>query len=251
MMQSLFRIGVTTATTVFLYFATFAQGGPPMITDDTGTVPKGHFEINTAFTMEFGRDGRLWGTPLVDFNYGTSKNTQIKVEIPYQVLHLNGQPGTRALGNTNIGVRWRFRDGDEKGRLALSMYPQIEFNTPGSSARRLGIVDRGPEFLLPLQWEMHWGKTGINGDVGYRFKRGEDEAIYGVLIGREFEKFDLLAEIHGTGARQHLNDSEVVFNFGTRIPITKHATWIMSAGRSLRPDHDPTFIGYAGIQWSF
>src|SRR6188508_2697971 len=58
------------------------QGGPPMITDDTGTVEKGHFEINTAFTMEVGRDGRLWGTPLIDFNYGTTRNTQLKIEIP-------------------------------------------------------------------------------------------------------------------------------------------------------------------------
>src|SRR3954471_6414936 len=161
----------------------FSQGGPPMITDDTGTVDKGHFEINTAFTMEFGEDGRLWGTPLVDFNYGTSKNTQLKVEIPYYLLHVNGQPGVRGLGNTNIGVRYRFRDGDEKGRLALSMYPQIEFNTPRSAARRNGIVDRGPEFLLPLQWEMHWGKNGVNGDIGYRFKRGNDEMIYGILAG--------------------------------------------------------------------
>ena len=228
-----------------------AQGGPPMITDDTGTVEKGHFEINTAFTMESGADGRLWGTPLIDFNYGTSKNSQLKIEIPYYLLHNNGQPGVRGLGNTNIGVRYRFRDGDEKGHLALSMYPQVEFNTPGSAARRNGIVDRGPEFLLPLQWEMHWGKTGVNGDMGYRFKRGEDEMIYGVLVGHEFKRFDLLAEIHATGARRHLNDSEVVYNFGTRIPMTKHVTWIMSAGRSLRPGRDPRFVGSAGIQWTF
>src|SRR4051812_6477651 len=43
-----------------------AQGGPPMITDDTGTVPKGHFEINTAFTLEVGEHGRVWGAPLID-----------------------------------------------------------------------------------------------------------------------------------------------------------------------------------------
>ena len=103
-----------------------------MITDDTGTVEKGHFEINTAFTIEFGADSRLWAVPLIDFNFGTSRNTQLKIEIPYYVLHNNGQPRVRGLGNTNVGVRWRFRDGDDKGRLALSMYPQIEFNTPGS-----------------------------------------------------------------------------------------------------------------------
>jgi len=229
----------------------FSQGGPPMITDDTGTVAKGHVEINTALTIEFGAEDRLWAVPLIDFNFGTSRNTQLKIEIPYYVLHNNGQPLVRGLGNTNIGVRWRFRDGDEKGRLALSMYPQIEFNTPGSRARRLGIVERGPELLMPLQWEMHWGKTGVNGDVGYRFKRGDDELIFGVLIGREFKRFDFLAEIHGAGPRRHLNDSEVVFNFGTRIPLNKHATWIMSAGRSIRPGHDPTLVGYAGVQWSF
>jgi len=244
--------GLLPACILFLFVASLlAQGGPPMITDDTGTIDKGHFEINTAFTMEWGEDGRLWGTPLVDFNYGTSKNTQLKIELPYLVLHNNGQPGVHALGNINVGVRWRFRDGDEKGRLALSVYPQLEVNSPGSSARRLGIVDRGPGFLLPLQWEMHWGKTGVNGDAGYRFRRGEDEAIYGVLVGREFKRFDLLAEIHGTGARRHLNDSEVVFNVGTRIPLTRHATWLMSAGGSLRPGHDPTLIGYAGLQWIF
>lgn len=249
--MSCLRIGLKiSASLLAMAIAVFSQGGPPMITDDTGTVPKGHFEINTAFTMEFGADGRLWGTPLIDFNYGTSKNTQLKIEIPYLLLHNNGQP-VRGLGNTNIGVRWRFRDGDEKGRLALSMYPQIEFNTPRSSARRKGIVDRGPEFLLPLQWESHWGSIGVNGDVGYRFKRGEDEVIYGVLVGREFKKFDLLAEVHGTGARRHLNDSEVVYNFGTRLPFSKHATLIMSAGRSIRPSRDPRFIGYAGIQWTF
>lgn len=222
-----------------------------MITDDTGTVEQGHFEINTALTMEFGAEGRLWAVPLIDFNFGTSRNSQLKIEIPYYVLHNNGQSRVRALGNTNIGVRWRFRDGDEKGRLALSMYPQIEFNTPGSGARRLGIVERGPEFLIPLQWEMHWGKTGVNGDVGYRLKRDEDELIYGILLGREFNRFEFLAELHGTGPRRHLNDSELVLNFGTRIPLNKHATWIMSAGRSIRPGHDPTFVGYAGIQWTF
>ena len=104
---------------------------------------------------------------------------------------------------------------------------------------------------MPLQWEMHWGKTGVNGDVGYRLKRGDDEMIYGILIGREFKRFDVMAEIHGAGPRRHLKDSEVVFNFGTRIPLNQHETCVMSAGRSIRPGHDPTLVGYAGLQWSF
>src|SRR2546421_8231506 len=105
-------LGLAATVAVVMGFSSlgYAQGGPPMITDDTGTVPKGHFEINTAFTMEFTKDGHLWGTPLIDFNYGTSKTTQLKIEIPYLVQKNFGSPRAHAVGNTSIGVRWRFKD---------------------------------------------------------------------------------------------------------------------------------------------
>lgn len=221
-----------------------------MITDDTETVPKGHWEINTAFTYERGEDGTLYGTPLLDVNYGLSEHFQLKVEIPYLLLRQKGRPGVDGLGNTNIGVRWRFRDETEHRRIALSIYPQFEFNNPTSSVRR-GLVDKGPEFLMPLQWQTKVGKYGINGDVGYRFKRGPDELIYGVVVGREFKRFELLGEIHGTGERRRIAGSEIVANFGSRVPLTKHTTLLLSVGRSIRPQHDPQLIGYGGLQVTF
>lgn len=229
---------------------TRAQGGPPMITDDTETVPTGHFEINTAFIIERGSEGRVFSTPNVDFNYGLSEHLQLKVEIPWLVLHANGQPSVNGLGNTNIGVRWRFRDEDEHHGVAMSIYPAFEFNNPTHSVRR-GLVDRGPEFLMPMQWQTKVGRYGVGGDVGWRFKRGEDEVIYGVIVGREFKRFELMAEIHGTGARQHLSGSEIVFNVGSRVPVSKNANIIWSTGRSIRGGHDPRFIGYAGVQLNF
>jgi hypothetical protein len=227
------------------------QGGPPMITDDTETVPKGHWEINTAFTIERGFDGRMFGTPLLDINYGTSRNTQLKVEIPWLILHQNGKRSVSGLGNTNIGVRWRFRDEDEKHRVAMSIYPQIEFNNGNSSVRR-GLVDKGPEFLMPLQWQTMIHKFALGGDVGYRFKRGADELIYGVILGKELRgAVEVMGEIHGTGPRRHLGDSEVVYNLGSRIKLHEHANLIFSAGKSLRRHFDPRFIGYAGVQINF
>lgn len=231
--------------------AGFAQGGPPMITDDTETVPKGHWEINMGFTVERGRDGRLWGLPLFDVNYGLSKHLQLKVEVPYLKLSENGTQTIRGLGNTNVGIRWRFRDEREHHKIALSIYPQFEFNNPTSSLRR-GLVDKGPEFLMPLQVQTTIGKTGINGDIGYRFKRGVDEMIYGVVLGREVnEKLEILGEIHGTGPTRTLSDSEVVYNLGSRIGLTNHLTFITSAGRTIRRHFDPRFIGYAGMQITF
>ena len=234
-----------------LYMCASAQGGPPMITDDTETVPKGHWEINTAFTIERGADGRLFGTPLLDINYGFAEHFQIKVEIPWIVVHQNGQRSVSGMGNTNIGVRWRFRDEKENHRVAVSMYPQIEFNNPTSSVRR-GLVDKGPEFLMPLQWQTKAGKFSIGGDAGYRFKRGADEMIYGFIVGREFnESFELMGEIHGTGPLQRLRDSEVVYNFGSRVKLSDHTNLLLSAGKSIRRNYDPRFIGYGGIQINF
>lgn len=228
-----------------------AQGGPPMITDDTETVPKGHWEINSAFTIERTTEGRLLGTPLLDINYGLSEHYQLKVEIPWLLLRQNGQPGVSGPGNVNIGVRWRFRDEKPHHRIALSMYPQVEFNTRSSSVNN-GLVDKGPEFLMPLQIQTTIGKFGLNGDLGYRIKRGRDGLTYGAVVGREFgERIELLAEIHAEGPVGGPDKTEVVGNLGIRLKLTKNASFIGSAGKSIRKGVDPRFIGYVGIQWTF
>lgn len=245
-----FILNLFTSVLIAAPHAVSAQGGPPMITDDTETVEKGHWEINTAFTVERTEEGRLFGFPALDINYGMTKHTQLKVEMPWLVLHQNGQRSVSGLGNMNIGVRWRFRDEDDKRRVAMSIYPQFEFNTNNSSIRR-GLVDKGPEFLMPLQWQTKVGKYGINGDIGYRFKRGDDEMIYGVVVGREFKRLELLGEIHGEGPRARPSESEVVYNLGSRVPVTKHTTLLLSAGQTLRRNHDPRFIAYAGLQVNF
>jgi hypothetical protein len=228
-----------------------AQGGPPMITDDTETVPKGHWEINTAFTIERGADDRLFGTPLLDVNYGLSEHMQFKAEMPWLVLHRNGQSSVNGPGNLNIGIRWRFRDEKEHHRIAMSIYPQFEFNTLKASTNR-GLVDKGPELFLPLQWQTRIGKFGLGGDAGYRFRRGADEVTYGVILGRELnERLEVMGEIHSSGVLRQLEESETVFNLGSRVKLTKHTKLLVSAGRSLRPGRDPQFIGYAGLQVNF
>ena len=46
----------------------FAQGGPPMLTDDPGTPGSGAWEINFAYTEKRDRQQRLRSFPHVDFN---------------------------------------------------------------------------------------------------------------------------------------------------------------------------------------
>jgi len=105
---------------------------------------------------------------------------------------------------------------------------------------------------MPFQFQKKLSeKWSFNSDAGWLFKRGEDEFSYGGVVGREYKKLEMLYELHATSPSHHVGDTEAVFNIGTRIPMTKHATFIGSAGRSFLGNRDPQFIGYVGIQWTF
>lgn len=76
--------------------------------------------------------------------------------------------------------------------------------------------------------------------------------IYGFIVGRAInDSVELMAEVHGTGPRARLSQSEVVYNFGTRAKLIKRVTLLLSAGKSLRHNRDPRFIGYCGIRVDF
>src|ERR1051325_7956186 len=85
-----------------------AQGGPPMITDDASTVPNGHWEINLAVTAEHRPGLRAYETPLIDANYGYGDRTQFKWEVPWVTLDRGHEGVVGGIGNSNVGVRYRF-----------------------------------------------------------------------------------------------------------------------------------------------
>ncbi len=58
----------------------FAQGGPPMVTDDPGTPGSGNWEINIAALGAFSSSQQLIQTPYFDINYGLGERLQLKVE---------------------------------------------------------------------------------------------------------------------------------------------------------------------------
>src|SRR5437762_13331876 len=87
-----------------------AQAGPPLLTDDPDTPGSGHWEINEAWTLSQNRTSRLFGTPLLDINYGLGRRLQLKAEIPWLILK-NRQSGTQScIGSANLGVKSRFLD---------------------------------------------------------------------------------------------------------------------------------------------
>lgn len=235
-----------------------AQGGPPLLTDDPGTPGDGRFEVNLAITTEGDGDGRSWEAPLLDFNYGLGENVQLKYEVPWVFVDEHDDDARNGLGNSLVGVKWRFLDA--RGREpSMSIYPQVGFVNPGSSSGDRGIAEPGTSLLLPLQIEWDLGDGDVGGiglgvEVGRQFSDvGDDGWIAGVAVSRFLdERFELLAEVHGE-AEAGLDASQGVFNVGARAELAPGHVLLAAVGTGLWSDDSerPDATAYVGIQLQF
>lgn len=244
--------GVVVAVCGMAILSSTVAAGPPLITDDPDTPGDGNWEINLAFTLEQTRDERSYEAPLIDINYGVGERTQLKFEVPWVVLDDRNDGTKDGLGNSEVGVKYRFLDEDRYG-LSMSIYPQLEFNNPTSSDER-GLVDRGVRFKLPVQMARQVGPLNLYAEVGYEFvESGEDEWLYGVAVGYPVsDRLELLAEVAGSADRD-FDDDELVFNLGAKIGINENLNLLLSVGRSFRESSsgEPELLGYFGLQFLF
>ncbi len=195
---------------------------------------------------------REFETPIVDLNYGVGDRIQLKFEIPFVVHGADGEPTVAGLGNSLMGVKWRFFE-DKKHDLDISTYPQFGFNNPTGSVRR-GIVDPGQTFLMPLEITKKVGPIDVDGEMGYNFAQSHaDNWIAGLALGHQAtQRLELLTEIYhnaevGTGAHNN------TFDFGGRLKLRDPVLLLFMAGRSFSgPDSGQSqLIGYFGLQFLF
>lgn len=228
-----------------------AQGGPPLLTDDPGTPGNRHWEINTGFTFEHNHDGSVFEVPRLDFNYGLGEQIQLKYELPWTVIKVPPQAVRGGPGNSLVGVKWRFLDQAKHG-LAISAYPQFEFNNGTSSSRR-GIVSEGTTLVLPLESSRQWGATALNVEFGWEFHQHEvDEWFYGIVAQRKWGRMEWLGELHGA-ARNYAAGGEVLLDAGGRWHWSEKFSLLYMVGRSARsfPGEPATLFGYIGVQRQF
>jgi hypothetical protein len=229
-----------------------AQAGPPMITDDPGTPGDGHWEINIAALTEQTRSADSYELPLVDINYGIGERIQLKYEMPWVVQQRDGAHSS-GIGNGLAGVKWRFFDAGDDG-WQISMYPQVQFNPPGSDSAHRGLADPGTNWLLPFEFQHKLGSSGASiGFEGGRWFRGAAQAdswIAGVVVGQEASKgLEFMAELHDEAAVGKGGD-ELILDFGTRWDFSERYTLLVSAGRDLHDSLAETssLIAYLGLQ---
>src|SRR5205823_516844 len=97
---------------------------------DPDTLPKGRFELNTAYTLNLSDrsssgGGRAWEqeAPLFDLNYGLVEGVQLKFEVPLVVLDpADGESVRAGIGDLSLGTKLRFFD-ERDAPLSVSAYP--------------------------------------------------------------------------------------------------------------------------------
>jgi hypothetical protein len=234
------------------FSSAWAQGGPPLITDDTGTPGNNNWEINVAMTSELRHpDERQFEAPLLDINYGVGNNLELNYQLPLLVTANRDESRLVGLGDSLVGIKWRFLDEDKDG-VSMSTYPQFTFNNPTSSVRR-GLVADDELFYLPIELQKTIGPLEVNFEAGPGFHfNAPNEWDYGIAVGHSFGALELVGEIHGTALDQFQQD-DLVFNVGGRCQISEHYALLLSAGRSIHSDNTPraTFLSYTGIQFTF
>lgn len=224
-----------------------AQGGPPLLTDDPGTPGNRNWEINSAYTVESRSGDSESEAPILDINYGWGDRIQLKFELPWVVQKEDGELRS-GLGNSLLGVKWRFLDDDTHG-LEISTYPQLELNNPVHSVER-ELVDRGPGFLLPIEIAKKAGPLDLDGEGGYWFERPCTRRwIAGLVAARNVNsRLELLTEVYSIGSDDGRDNT---WDFGGRLSLFRPVTLLFMAGRSFDPDagRQPQFIGYFGLQF--
>ena len=227
-----------------------AMGSPPLITDDTGTAPAGHFEFNLGCNTERRPGSRLSEVPAFDVNYGLGEGVHFNLALPWLRLGEDGAAAHQGLGNSTLGVTWRFVDGGEKG-LSVSVFPKVEFINTGSGSADHGLVARGTHGSLPVQFQHRVGPLTLVGQLGREFAAGSDGWSYGVSAGRQVsDKVEIGAELAG-GASGGLHHSSLAANLGLTVELGERCSLVFSVGKELHNHDEPraSLLAHAGLQW--
>lgn len=231
------------ALLVFGAHAALAEGGgPPMITDDTGTPGPGAWEINTAATAF--RTHTEWESelPLIDINYGIGERIQLKYEVAWTRTHESGESTRSRLGDSLVGVKWRFYDEGET-RWRISTYPQLD----------LSSASEGTTLLLPVELDRHFEAFDVTVEVGRELPRHEAGSWYaGAVVGHSLnEDVQLLAEVHA-GEIESTESGRFAVAAGARIGGMPLGTLLISLGREIGGGGAPraSLLGYLGWQFA-
>ena len=244
-MRGAVLIALLTAAARFV----FAQGGPPMITDDPGTPGTGRWENNLAIIFEHRPNEWALDAPGIDLNYGWGDHIQLTLQTSVAWLKRSDRGPVAGIGGAEAAMKWRFLDEETSG-LDMSMFPRVLFNIAHSSVRR-GLAEPGTRFQIPFQAAKTLGRFVLDVEFGPLVNSTDrGEFLGGIVAATQLSKTTaIMAEVHAT-SRMNFSRDIVTLNIGWRHTLNEHAVWIASVGHDVQSDTDEplAFVGYCGVQ---
>ncbi len=270
-----------------------AQGGPPFRTDDPETPGAGNWEINFGFIGDRNPSSGAYQVPDFDVNYGLGDRIQLKYELPIALAETRPSgasttgpsssgpivPGQilGGLGESLLGVKWRFYEhralaapapianaatgpAEPVLNFSVSTYPQLSLKNPTSAVRR-GVVEPGPQLLLPVEINARLGPVRVDAEAGYWLtnRHVAQSWIRGIIVGHEFsESTEAYVELYDqqdtTRANGDSKQREFTLGAGGRQALNRHRSLLLllMGGKDVQAvragDGRPTWIAYAGLQ---
>ncbi|MBI4292714.1 MAG: transporter [Betaproteobacteria bacterium] len=163
--------------TALLFTASAAQADHALLTEDTGVLGKGTWQLEGhAERVHRGSDElttRILQIPIV-LGYGISERSDLEVEVAYvREVTQNGsrRESAQGMGDTLLAWKWRFY---EKGPISLLVRPNASFPT-GRDERGLGAgrTSWGVDLVAgyeprPLRFFLHAGYLRNRNAIGDR-----------------------------------------------------------------------------------
>lgn len=233
--------------------STIAVAGPPFRTDDPEPVGFDNFEFYT-FTTGTRVTGDTAGVgPAFEFNYGPTENIQLHVVAPFGFDSPSGEPNHFGYSDTEVGVKYRFIQEDEKGwRPMVGIFPLVELPT-GSENKGLGAGYT--RVFLPVWLQKSFGSWDTYGGGGYWINKHRSTGdknywFMGWLLQNHVTKqLTLGGEIFHQTRDNHEGKASTGFDVGGFYDFSDHHHLLFSVGRDVQhPSDNNRFSWYVGFQ---
>jgi hypothetical protein len=233
---------------------------PPLETDDPGVPDNGEYEINLTTHADISKDAQSVDLLFVDANYGVLPRIaghelpmQVKFEVPVTTAREHGDSFTFGLGAAKFGLKFNFYSNEHNG-LSISVYPQMEFEAPGTGSIEKGLADPGQTLILPLlvAKEFHYFTFVTNAALNKPLHDPERETTdtFGVGFGRAFtRKIAAMVEVRDEVSSSFNDNHLLLLNVGL-IHGVRRVIVYTKLGHSLFSD-DGFGHTYLGIGMKF
>ncbi|HJP03821.1 MAG: hypothetical protein CL799_09530 [Chromatiales bacterium] len=203
------------------------------MTDDTGIVEEGVYELTVAFSGEETDAGDSFTAPKFETEYGLGNNMHVGFGWSRAVVSPEEGERKAGLGEGKLLFKWQFYEGDG---TALVLAPAYGVPLSGSSQDR-GIIEDVRVLSVPVVGSVESGDWIFTGQVGYDMtSTGPNGVFYGAWVGYSLtDSVELMAEVYREEAVGESEDN-TNWRFALTVGVGDNGSLMFGYGGNVSSD---------------